>query len=785
MASKISEIFSRADAKTRILLMLGTVAAIVAVVVIASKYFGGGNKVTGNAKVAGAPSLQSVPGGQLTPEYYRALMQANAQTAQQAQVSGSSAVPTLVNAPQQEAPPVPASDNNCTVMCPGAEAADVSGEIASIMKLGKLPAADAAQLQAMAKADVPVSEYNAYLDKMVKEGKLSPEQARKLLDIYQKQHANASVSDGARAMDAMISAGSLPLDSANSLLALQKQNVTPAAYSDTLQELVRQGKITPAAAAQLLAQYTQQQARNAAAEGGSMLKQMATSGQISQEAATDLLALQKGNAPVSAYEAELNRLVASGKMTPETAAKLLAEYKNARTGLGPAATLSAMVAGAEANNNNAIDSLLKGADAAGLKSMTARNASPQEYAAQLDQLVKQGKLSSESAAKLKTNYAQLNALKAESNKLVALQGNNASLPQYSAELTHGVDQRVFTPVQAASLVDEYRAMTAPVNLPARVTPGSGVNPAIQTNIAGGENFAVLQQRLSSQQPTVGTPAAAGAPTGPDQAAQFAAAEAEAEAQAARDEQQRVQEIMAAMSGQATSLIGSWTPPVMQYKAGGDDMKKKGGTSTTTTTTTKSGSQNGSGSANGGASGPPIIKAGTILFAILTTAVDSDYPDTPVMATIVSGQFKGATLLGKLALAQGQNKVSLNFTIMNRDEWPSTKSVTAFAIDPDTARTVMASNVNNHYMLRYGTMFASSFVTGYANGISQSGSTTTSGIFGTSSTHPQLSPGEKIAVALGQVGTTFGTALASYVNTPATVKVNSGVGLGILFMADVT
>jgi type IV secretory pathway VirB10-like protein len=98
---------------------------------------------------------------------------------------------------------------------------------------------------------------------------------------------------------------------------------------------------------------------------------------------------------------------------------------------------------------------------------------------------------------------------------------------------------------------------------------------------------------------------------------------------------------------------------------------------------------------------------------------------------------------------------------------------------------MASSVDKHYWLRYGTLFASSFVTGYANGITTSGSTTTSGIFGTSSTHPQLSPGEKFAVGLGQVGSAFGTALQSYVNTPTTVKVNSGVGLGILFMADVT
>src|SRR5205085_12065562 len=70
----------------------------------------------------------------------------------------------------------------------------------------------------------------------------------------------------------------------------------------------------------------------------------------------------------------------------------------------------------------------------------------------------------------------------------------------------------------------------------------------------------------------------------------------------------------------------------------------------------------------GAEKAPLIKAGTILFGVLDTAVDSDYPDTPVMVTIVQGPMKGAKLLGKLNLAQGKDKVSLNFTLMDRDDW---------------------------------------------------------------------------------------------------------------------
>jgi intracellular multiplication protein IcmE len=292
----------------------------------------------------------------------------------------------------------------------------------------------------------------------------------------------------------------------------------------------------------------------------------------------------------------------------------------------------------------------------------------------------------------------------------------------------------------------------------------------------------LQQRVAAEQANRPVATASAASGGPDETSQFAAEEAAADAEAMKAHQQRVQELVSQMSSQAQALVAAWVPPKMEYKGGSGGTDKKATSGVDGLTQAQNNSKNGKDAAP---DKPPLLKAGTILFAVLTTAVDSDYPDTPVMATIVSGPFKGATLLGKLALAQGQDKVSLNFTLMNRDDWIKTKSVTAFAIDQDTARTVMASSVNNHYMLRYGTLFASSFVTGYANGISQSGSTTSSGIFGTSSTHPQLSPGEKLAVGLGQVGTTFGTALQSYVTTPATVKVNSGVGLGILFMADVT
>jgi polyhydroxyalkanoate synthesis regulator phasin len=777
MASKISDFFSNADAKSRIFIVVATVVGIVGVIIVGSKMLGGGTKASGQAKLADTPSLQSVPGGQLTPEYYRALMQANSQSAQQAQISGTSAVPTLVNAPTQTAS---LATGNCTTVCPGDEAVNVADDINGLLRDGKLSAADASQLLALAKKNVPVSEYAAYLDDMVKQGKLTPEQARKLLESYTKQHANAAIAQSAQTMDALIKSGKLSSATANELLALQKKNVTPAEYKAELDRLVREGKISPEVAAQLLAQYIQQKAKEKTEESGTLLKQMAKMGQIAPEVADDLLNLQKKNVPVSEYEAELNRLVAAGKMTPETAAKLLAQYKAAHGEEGPATTLNNMVASAEAANIADMNDLVASGKvspevATQLLALQKQNVSPQYYNNAIDQLVKEGKLSPEAAQHLKDNYAKLYGLRTEAKNLNNLQANKAPVSAYKAELTRGVDKKLMTPAAAADLLQQYQTLMTP----ALIAPPTGASPDINSKLPGAQDFAILQQRIAAEQAARPTAAAVNAA---DETAQFSADVAAADAEAARVRQQHIQELMAAMSGQAQSLVAAWQSPKMEYRAGAGEEKKKASGAEGSSATQAGSTSNGKSAVP---EKPPLLKAGTILFAVLTTAVDSDYPDTPVMATIVSGDFKGAILLGKLALATGQDKVSLSFTIMNREDWPKTKSVTAFAIDPDTARTVMASNVNNHYMLRYGTMFASSFVTGYANGISQSGSTSTTGIFGTSTTHPQLSPGEKLAVGLGQVGTAFGTALQSYVNTPVTVKVNSGVGLGILFMADVT
>jgi polyhydroxyalkanoate synthesis regulator phasin len=834
MAFKFPSLFSATDAKSRVSIVIGTVLGVIGLIYIGSHLLGGGGVTAGNAHVANAPSdLQSIPGGQLTPEYSRALAQENAQVAKQAQSSGQSAVATLVNVGDEPASTAN-TGANCTVVCPGAENADTTSDVNNLVKSGKITQAEANTLLTMAKDNVPVSQYAAQLDELVKEGKITPEQARKLLETYKNQHANALLTASSQSMDALIKSGKVPLAVGNELLLMQKQNVSPAEYEAELNRLVKEGKISPATAAALLAQYTQQKSAEAVAESAAGLQDMVKSGEITADVAADLATLQKRGVSAADYKNELDKLVQEGKLTPAAEAKLLAQYSSARTANMPSSTLDSLVPNPDDAANADLTDMVKSGrispdTAKILSDLQAQNVSPADYQAKLDELVKEGKISPADAKKmmqdfeiahlqkqnlspadyqtalnklvaegkitpeqakvLMAKYQKQLALKNEIATLKNLQANNVSPAEYTAELTKAVKAGLISPEMAARLQAEYNAATAPV--PTYSPAQTGTAAGIQSNLPSDEAFNRLQQRLAAQQQQ---PVTTNFTAPVDNSQQFsdaaAQAAAQAQAEAEKDRQIRIQNEMAAMSGQAHSLISAWAAPAMAHK--GDSSPPKEETTTTTTTKTGGGGLFGSGSSGSDseASAAPVIKAGTIYFATLDTAVDSDFPDTPIMATIVNGPYKGGRLLGKVTIntnsvTQSPDRVSLTFNSMSLESWDASQSITAFAIDPMTARTVMASSVDYHYAKRYGAMLGSAFLSGYASAISNAGATTSTGIFGTTTTHPELSPASKIAVGLGQVGTTLGTATANYINTPPTVKVNAGVGLGILFMSDVS
>ncbi|KGP62564.1 type IV secretion protein IcmE [Legionella norrlandica] len=185
----------------------------------------------------------------------------------------------------------------------------------------------------------------------------------------------------------------------------------------------------------------------------------------------------------------------------------------------------------------------------------------------------------------------------------------------------------------------------------------------------------------------------------------------------------------------------------------------------------------------------VIKTGDIMFAVLDTSVNSDEPG-PILATIVTGRLKGAKLIGSFNLPSNADKMVITFNTMSVPGAAKTISISAYAIDPNTARTALSSTTNHHYLMRYGSLFASSFLQGFGNAFQSANTTITIGGTGggnniTVANGVGRSTLENAVIGLATVGKAWSQQAQQLFNTPTTVEVYSGTGLGILFTQDVT
>lgn len=272
------------------------------------------------------------------------------------------------------------------------------------------------------------------------------------------------------------------------------------------------------------------------------------------------------------------------------------------------------------------------------------------------------------------------------------------------------------------------------------------------------------------------------------AAQRAAMQQEAQQLAAFSQQRqgKIQELITAMENQKKGIMDSWTQvPVQSYQQGEWNERKAEANGRSTG---RSGSSSGRRGPNGENPGEVILKAGSILFAVLDTAVNSDEPG-PVMATVVSGSLKGAKLLGSMTPNTTSESIALNFTAINLPSEASSIGISAVAIDPDTARTALASDVDHHYMYRWGSLLASSFVQGYASAVASSGatSTTSQGAAGTVTTTstPALDPKQQLFAGIAAVGTKWSQIVGQNFQRPITITIDQGTGIGVLITSDMT
>lgn len=786
--------FSKLDARSRVFVIFGGLIGFGLMVYFAVAYFSSGTAASGPSNVVGAPvNLTSKPGGQTSPLYRQTLQQANQVSGQRAASTGGSSISTLINPGQvNDTMMSGGGTTDCTILC-DEDAVDVGNTIENWIAKGNLKADVGKQLEDLAASNASVEDFAATLAQLVKEGKITPQQARTLLEEYTKQHKARQLAESSKVMDNYIKNGELSLDAANQLLELQRNNATPADYKAKLQELVQQGKLSQATANRLAQQYIQMRAKNIVQRSIASLKALVANNQLSQDIATVLIGLEEKMVSVDEYEARLNTYRNSGKIAPIIADGILAEFRQQKADIGALTSIETILKTAEKQAYKDLKDLQQAGKvtsdaAAEISNMMDKNVPMSEFQKRIAELVDEKKISPDAAQLLLSDYKKVKDQRSLADQLNDMQANNKSCEEQAAILKQAVAANVITPDDAAQMNGECAA-----NKVAPATAGT-------TGPSGGpqSDFDKIKQRLedakaqdqADEQKKLANAAAGESPVGsvPGGTEAFTEAQRQAAAEAQQARQAKIQNIASSMSGQVSQLLSAWAAPEMLHRQGSPDddkTKGKGGASSSSSSSSSSTST----TTPGAAETPPLIKAGSIIFAVLDTAVNSDYPDSPVLATVVEGKFKGAKLLGKLVTTKGvsgqMDRVTLNFTIMNMDAWTKSKTTTAYAIDPDTAKTVLASEVDYHYMQRFGALMATSFLSGYGNAVTSSGGSTTQSAFGTSTQNATLSPSNKLAAAIGEMAKAVGQATKKYTERPPTVTIDSGVGLGILFMADVT
>ncbi len=256
--------------------------------------------------------------------------------------------------------------------------------------------------------------------------------------------------------------------------------------------------------------------------------------------------------------------------------------------------------------------------------------------------------------------------------------------------------------------------------------------------------------------------------------------------AAQRYQQKIQQRTSGMMAAANLALQGWkVVPGQVYMGGTEPTEEKGSGVQAAGNLIEAGVLNKQeADVMNASAGASVIKTGDILFAVIDTSVNSDEPG-PILATIVSGRLKGSKLIGSFNLPSNASQMIVSFNTLSIPGVDKTVSISAYAIDPNTARTALSSQTDHHYLSRYGALFASTFMEGFGNSIQSSNTTITiGGTGGTTDTTVQNNVSssllENAVIGLATVGKAWGQIAAQNMSRPTTVELFSGTGVGVLF-----
>lgn len=177
---------------------------------------------------------------------------------------------------------------------------------------------------------------------------------------------------------------------------------------------------------------------------------------------------------------------------------------------------------------------------------------------------------------------------------------------------------------------------------------------------------------------------------------------------------------------------------------------------------------------------PDILPGDIAYAQMLTQANSDVPG-PVLAYIASGPLAGARAIGSFSSTDEFLTITFETAVLDREQY----AINAYAIDPQTTLTGMATDVNNHYISRIVLPAAAAFIEGFADAVAEQGSTTVTVNNETVTTETEdLDTEEELYEGLGEGIGEIADVIDEEADQEPTVTVDPGTRFGMLFLQPV-
>ena len=171
-----------------------------------------------------------------------------------------------------------------------------------------------------------------------------------------------------------------------------------------------------------------------------------------------------------------------------------------------------------------------------------------------------------------------------------------------------------------------------------------------------------------------------------------------------------------------------------------------------------------------------FEVGEVLYAMNTIAINSDVPG-PAMIELVTGRLKGGKFIGSFVRHNKHLLLKFNAFAYEGRTYP----VEGLAVDPATSGVAMRSDVDSHYLERWGGLVAASFLEGFAEAVSSSGVNTESTAVGVIVNRPVFSAADQLWIAAGKVGENLAEPMLQNFYKPPTVYLEPGTGIGILIV----